>query len=314
MPCYLVAEDIPVTPSAELLAKLLGSWDPITKTYAKMSDMMTLMQTAINLGGGPVHGINWTSRVREISKNLAPHLGGKPSVEAVFVACECLYDVQQYIRTIMQEDPGLGGLGLDQAARHEEFLLRLNNFCDAANNNNSHHSKKEMSNAGRHKHMPQLREATGPIGGMPPPTLPPTTLPPHTLPPTTLPPHTLPPPTLPPPSFETHPTKRDRPFQVNSVSSKRVKSLSNLPTSNPLRNNSICSNASTSKLLELLSESMLQRNRVEIATLKCKQKELEFNIRVKKINMLEEKLKATEKCSPLWKTYEEKLKQLINEL
>merc|ERR1719331_259576 len=65
----LKTEDIPVTQSAELLAKLLGSWDPMTKTYAKMSDIMALMQTAIDLGGGPVHGINWTSRVREISKN-----------------------------------------------------------------------------------------------------------------------------------------------------------------------------------------------------------------------------------------------------
>ena len=98
------------TSCEDLFDKLLGRWDPNSLKFEKYDDIMSLMEASIGLGGGPVRGVNFTSRVKDISTELITVLGGKPSFPIVTTTCLTIYRIKTYVEKMIRfDDPLTGG-------------------------------------------------------------------------------------------------------------------------------------------------------------------------------------------------------------
>ena len=76
MTCGVKQDQVNKTSRSDLLDKLSGKWDPVTKARDKMKHLMNLMEASMGLGGGPVREINFTSRCRQVFRELMSSLGG----------------------------------------------------------------------------------------------------------------------------------------------------------------------------------------------------------------------------------------------
>lgn len=237
-----------------------------------MGDIMTLMESGVKLGGGPVIGNNWKNRIHEIAMDLTHKFGGKPSESSVHVVCLCLFQVQNYVRAIMQQDPGFGGgIRLEQAACHEKFLLKLSEFCHAGN---KMIMQKQIAEARARR--PSMGKPYMPSAG--------------------------------PGAKFVHAN------DINSNPTTHSKSSdSAMPTiESTTADKHIGSEAA--RLLVLLSESIIQKNQNEISLMQRKEKEHEFDMSVKKIDVLEKKLSELKESDPLFAAYQDKLRELIKDL
>lgn len=92
-----------------LLDNLLGSWDPVKKKYEKLAYIMDVMEAGVGLGGGPVKGVNFTARCRDICAQVTELLEGRPSENVMFATVLALYRVKpQVIKIIEEADPHTG--------------------------------------------------------------------------------------------------------------------------------------------------------------------------------------------------------------
>ena len=109
MSCGVSKDKVDNTDPQTLLNNLLGDWDPVALTYTKLKHVINLMEAGIGLGGGPVHGINFTQRCRQISKELETCLGGKPSEDIMFASVLALYRIKKHVVKIINDaDPQTG--------------------------------------------------------------------------------------------------------------------------------------------------------------------------------------------------------------
>ena len=111
MSCGYKFNDVDTIPPSVLLDKLLGRWDPVRKIYPKMTYLMDLMESGIGMGGGPIRGVNFTTRCRAIRKDMVGVLGGKPSEDVMFATVLALYRVKKHVALLIdQSDPLTGAL------------------------------------------------------------------------------------------------------------------------------------------------------------------------------------------------------------
>ena len=110
--CGLKHDQVNKAQKSVLLDKLVGQWNPVSKSYTKMKHLMDLMEASIGLGGGPVRGINFTSRCREIALQLREHLAGKPSEDIMFATVLALYRVKSHVEKLLRLDDPLTGIYL----------------------------------------------------------------------------------------------------------------------------------------------------------------------------------------------------------
>ena len=277
---------------------------------------MSLMESGIKLGGGPVAGSNWKTRIHEIAADLTHKFGGKPAESTVHVVCLCLFQVQHHLRAIIREDPGsnafAGNSRLRKAACHENFFLRLIEFC--------RHGNKEIQKrvaAARARRPNSYVYPTG-SGGIlnNPPKKSPLTKPPATKPPLTKAPLA---------------GSGANFLRTKDISSKRPK-FSNMATravpETASTTRAVPETASTTaagsavkqigpeaaRLLIKLSESIVEKNKMEVIMMKHKEKEYQFEISMKKIGVLENKMSTMDKSDPLYSSYQDKIRELIKEL
>ena len=74
-----------------------------------MEYISLLLEAGISLGGGPIRGINFTARCKQIATELVPVLGGKPSEDITQATILSLYKIKPHlVRVIAEEDPMTG--------------------------------------------------------------------------------------------------------------------------------------------------------------------------------------------------------------
>lgn len=93
-----------------LLERLLGRWDPVRDRFEKMENLMKLMEAGLGLGGGPVRGVNWTARCKEIAVELVRVLGGRPSEDIMSATVTALYQVKPHIIRLVDDADPLTGI------------------------------------------------------------------------------------------------------------------------------------------------------------------------------------------------------------
>ena len=110
--CGVTKDQVPTTSKRQLFDHLLGTWDPVLKKYPNQIHIMNLMEAAIGLGGGPVHGVNFTARCRSMAMEMKSNLGGKPSEDIMFATVLALYRIKSHVdKQIREADPMTGVTG-----------------------------------------------------------------------------------------------------------------------------------------------------------------------------------------------------------
>lgn len=271
----LKQDEVKTTSNEEILSRLLGPWDSVSKKFSKMDAMMSLMESGIKLGGGPVVGPNWKTRIHEIAADLTHKFGGKPAESTVHVVCLCLFQVQNHLRSIIHEDPGIDAIAgdsrLEKAACHEKFFLRLIEFC--------HQGNQEI-----HKQMAAARARRT--------------------------------------KSYVYPTGSTAEFPHTKDNIRKSPKLANITTRTvpaTVSTTAACSAVNhigpeAARLLIKLSESIIEKNQMEIIIMKRKEKEYKFDLRMKKIGFLEKKVSAMDKSDPLYSCYQDKIRELIKGL
>ena len=116
--CGVTKDQVATTSKKQLFEHLLGTWDPVLKKYPNQIHIMNLMEAAIGLGGGPVHGVNFTARCRSMAMELKSSLGGKPSEDIMFATVLALYRIKSYVDKQIQESDPMTGFAYSPAHTH----------------------------------------------------------------------------------------------------------------------------------------------------------------------------------------------------